>query len=132
MRVDRDVPSSACRTAALRRAGKSLSVTSRSSDRQRTRMRSVSSATGPEGAATGSAARAASRSGSWRLSRAANDESVVTGPPRSTALRTVIVALLGLVAVHAITTPTFGGPEALTWAEVPDLSPGAGEVLIDV
>src|SRR4051812_48356546 len=95
-------------------------------------MRSVSSATGPEGAATGSAARAASRSGSWRLSRAANDESVVTGPPRSTALRTVIVALLGLVAVHAITTPTFGGPEALTWAEVPDLSPGAGEVLIDV
>jgi putative PIG3 family NAD(P)H quinone oxidoreductase len=34
--------------------------------------------------------------------------------------------------VHAITTPTHGGPEVLTWAEVPDISPGPGEVLIDV
>ncbi|MBW1602303.1 NAD(P)H-quinone oxidoreductase [Streptomyces sp. JJ66] len=34
--------------------------------------------------------------------------------------------------MHAITIPEFGGPEALTWAEVPDPEPGEGEVLIDV
>lgn len=34
--------------------------------------------------------------------------------------------------MHAITTPTFGGPEVLTWAELPDPTPQAGEVLIDV
>ncbi len=34
--------------------------------------------------------------------------------------------------MHAITLPTFGGPEALTWAEVDDPTPGAGEVLVDV
>jgi putative PIG3 family NAD(P)H quinone oxidoreductase len=32
----------------------------------------------------------------------------------------------------AITLPCFGGPEALVWAEVPDLESGPGEVLIDV
>jgi len=34
--------------------------------------------------------------------------------------------------VYAITIPKPGGPEVLTWAEVPDPSPGADEVLIDV
>ncbi|HEX5496107.1 MAG TPA: NAD(P)H-quinone oxidoreductase [Mycobacteriales bacterium] len=34
--------------------------------------------------------------------------------------------------MHAITLPTFGGPDALTWAEVPDPEPGPGEVLVDV
>lgn len=34
--------------------------------------------------------------------------------------------------MHAITLPRFGGPEVLTWAEVPDPEPGPGEVLIDV
>jgi putative PIG3 family NAD(P)H quinone oxidoreductase len=34
------------------------------------------------------------------------------------------------VAVHAITIPKPGGPEVLTWAEVPDPEPGPGEVLI--
>lgn len=34
------------------------------------------------------------------------------------------------VAVRAITIPQPGGPEVLTWAEVPDPVPGAGEVLI--
>jgi putative PIG3 family NAD(P)H quinone oxidoreductase len=34
--------------------------------------------------------------------------------------------------VHAITTPSFGGPEVLTWAEVADPVVGAGEVLIEV
>jgi putative PIG3 family NAD(P)H quinone oxidoreductase len=34
--------------------------------------------------------------------------------------------------VHAITTPSYGGPEVLTWAEVPDPVPAAGEVLIEV
>ncbi len=34
--------------------------------------------------------------------------------------------------MKAMTLPTFGGPEALTWAEVPDPEPGGGEVLIDV
>jgi putative PIG3 family NAD(P)H quinone oxidoreductase len=34
--------------------------------------------------------------------------------------------------VHAITTPSFGGPEVLTWAEVPDPAPGPDDVLIDV
>ncbi|MCX2968058.1 MULTISPECIES: NAD(P)H-quinone oxidoreductase [Streptomyces] len=34
--------------------------------------------------------------------------------------------------MHAITIPEFGGPEALTWAEVPDPEPREGEVLIDV
>ncbi|HZN16705.1 MAG TPA: NAD(P)H-quinone oxidoreductase [Micromonosporaceae bacterium] len=34
--------------------------------------------------------------------------------------------------MYAITIPKPGGPEVLTWAEVPDPSPGADEVLIDV
>ncbi|MFF0816181.1 NAD(P)H-quinone oxidoreductase [Rhodococcus sp. NPDC003318] len=34
--------------------------------------------------------------------------------------------------MHAITVTAPGGPEVLTWSEVPDPSPGPGEVLIDV
>ncbi len=34
--------------------------------------------------------------------------------------------------MHAITLPSYGGPEALTWAEVDDPRPGPGEVLLDV
>ncbi len=34
--------------------------------------------------------------------------------------------------MKAVTLPSFGGPEALTWAEVPDPQPAAGEVLVDV
>jgi putative PIG3 family NAD(P)H quinone oxidoreductase len=34
--------------------------------------------------------------------------------------------------VHAITIPRPGGPEVLTWAEVPDPVPRAGEVLVEV
>jgi putative PIG3 family NAD(P)H quinone oxidoreductase len=34
--------------------------------------------------------------------------------------------------MHAITLPTFGGPEAMVWAEVPDPVPGPGEVLLDI
>ncbi|OSZ56081.1 NADPH:quinone oxidoreductase [Streptomyces pharetrae CZA14] len=34
--------------------------------------------------------------------------------------------------MHAITIPEPGGPEALTWAEVPDPEPGEGEVLVEV
>jgi putative PIG3 family NAD(P)H quinone oxidoreductase len=34
------------------------------------------------------------------------------------------------VAVHAITIPKPGGPDVLTWAEVPDPVPGPGEILI--
>jgi len=34
--------------------------------------------------------------------------------------------------VHAITTPSYGGPEVLTWAEVADPIAGAGEVLVEV
>lgn len=34
--------------------------------------------------------------------------------------------------MRAITLPTSGGPEVLTWAEVPDPSPAAGEVLVQV
>ncbi|GAA0265075.1 NAD(P)H-quinone oxidoreductase [Cryptosporangium japonicum] len=34
--------------------------------------------------------------------------------------------------MHAITITEPGGPEVLRWAEVPDLEPGDGEVLIDV
>ncbi|MBA2390624.1 MAG: NAD(P)H-quinone oxidoreductase [Geodermatophilaceae bacterium] len=34
--------------------------------------------------------------------------------------------------MRAITLPSFGGPEVLTWTEVPDPAPGAGEVLIEV
>ncbi|GAA2824741.1 NAD(P)H-quinone oxidoreductase [Kitasatospora paracochleata] len=34
--------------------------------------------------------------------------------------------------MHAMTIPQPGGPEALTWAEVPDPVPGAGEVLVEV
>jgi putative PIG3 family NAD(P)H quinone oxidoreductase len=34
--------------------------------------------------------------------------------------------------VHAITIPAPGGPEVLTWAEVPDPVPGPGEVLVEV
>jgi NADPH:quinone reductase-like Zn-dependent oxidoreductase len=37
-----------------------------------------------------------------------------------------------LALVHAITLPSYGGPESLVWAEVPDPTPGPGEVLIDV
>ena len=36
------------------------------------------------------------------------------------------------VPMHAITLPTFGGPDVLTWAEVPDPEPGPGEVLVEV
>ena len=34
--------------------------------------------------------------------------------------------------MHAVTIPQPGGPENLTWSEVPDPVPGPGEVLIDV
>ena len=34
--------------------------------------------------------------------------------------------------MHAVTLPTFGGPDVLTWAEVDDPAPGPGEVLIQV
>lgn len=34
--------------------------------------------------------------------------------------------------MHAITIPDSGGPEVLTWAEVPDPVPAAGEVLVEV
>ncbi|MEU7480073.1 NAD(P)H-quinone oxidoreductase [Lentzea sp. NPDC042327] len=34
--------------------------------------------------------------------------------------------------MHAITVREPGGPEVLEWTEVPDLSPGPGEVLVDV
>ncbi|MBF9349660.1 quinone oxidoreductase [Mycobacteroides chelonae] len=34
--------------------------------------------------------------------------------------------------MHAITVDQPGGPEALCWTEVPDPSPGPGEILIDV
>jgi len=34
--------------------------------------------------------------------------------------------------VLAVTLPSYGGPEVLTWAEVPDPEPAAGEVLLDV
>ncbi len=34
--------------------------------------------------------------------------------------------------MYAITIPEPGGPEALTWAKVPDPVPGDGEVLIDI
>ncbi|MER6344895.1 NAD(P)H-quinone oxidoreductase [Streptomyces sp. NPDC001595] len=34
--------------------------------------------------------------------------------------------------MYAITIPEPGGPEALTWSEVPDPKPGEGEVLIEV
>ena len=34
--------------------------------------------------------------------------------------------------VHAMTLPSYGGPDVLTWAEVPDPVPGTGEVLVEV
>jgi len=34
--------------------------------------------------------------------------------------------------MYAITLPEFGGPEVLTWARVPDPTPGPGEVLLDI
>ncbi len=34
--------------------------------------------------------------------------------------------------MYAMTLPSFGGPEALTWAEVPDPVAGPGEVLIEI
>lgn len=34
--------------------------------------------------------------------------------------------------MYAVTIPEPGGPEVLTWAEVPDPTPGPGEVLIEV
>jgi len=34
--------------------------------------------------------------------------------------------------VYAITLPSFGGPEVLTWAEVDEPTCGPGEVVIDV
>lgn len=34
--------------------------------------------------------------------------------------------------MHAITIEEPGGPEALVWAEVPDPTPGAGEVIVEV
>ena len=36
------------------------------------------------------------------------------------------------VAMRAITITEAGGPDVLTWAEVPDPEPGPGEVLIDI
>jgi putative PIG3 family NAD(P)H quinone oxidoreductase len=37
-----------------------------------------------------------------------------------------------VATVHAITIPTPGGPDVLTWAEVPEPVPGTGEVLVEV
>ncbi len=37
-----------------------------------------------------------------------------------------------LSRMKAVTLPSFGGPEALTWSDVPDPEPGPGEVLINV
>jgi putative PIG3 family NAD(P)H quinone oxidoreductase len=34
--------------------------------------------------------------------------------------------------MYAITLPEFGGPEVLTWAQVPDPTPGPGEVLVEI
>lgn len=34
--------------------------------------------------------------------------------------------------MYAVTIPRPGGPDVLTWTEVPDPEPGAGEVLIDI
>jgi NADPH:quinone reductase-like Zn-dependent oxidoreductase len=34
--------------------------------------------------------------------------------------------------MHALTIPEPGGPEKLTWTEVPDPAPGEGEVLINL
>ncbi|HZE65078.1 MAG TPA: NAD(P)H-quinone oxidoreductase [Sporichthyaceae bacterium] len=34
--------------------------------------------------------------------------------------------------MYAITLPEFGGPEVLTWAQVPDPTPGPGEVVLDI
>ena len=34
--------------------------------------------------------------------------------------------------MHAITLPSYGGPEVLSWAEVADPAPDAGEVLVEV
>jgi putative PIG3 family NAD(P)H quinone oxidoreductase len=34
--------------------------------------------------------------------------------------------------MYAITLPSFGGPEVLTWAQVPDPTPAPGEVLVDI
>jgi putative PIG3 family NAD(P)H quinone oxidoreductase len=34
--------------------------------------------------------------------------------------------------VHAVTLPSYGGPEVLSWAEVADPEPAAGEVLVEV
>jgi len=34
--------------------------------------------------------------------------------------------------VFAVTLPSYGGPEVLTWTEVPDPRPATGEILIDV
>src|SRR3954447_24028310 len=34
--------------------------------------------------------------------------------------------------MYAITLPEFGGPEVLTWAQVPDPTPGPGEVLLEI
>ncbi|MGQ0463936.1 MAG: NAD(P)H-quinone oxidoreductase [Sporichthyaceae bacterium] len=34
--------------------------------------------------------------------------------------------------MYAMTLPSFGGPEVLTWAEVPDPVPGPGEVLLEI
>jgi len=34
--------------------------------------------------------------------------------------------------MYAVTLPTYGGPEVLTWTEVPDPEAGPGEVVVDV
>ena len=34
--------------------------------------------------------------------------------------------------MYAVTLPSFGGPEVLTWTEVPDPEPGEGEVLVEI
>lgn len=39
---------------------------------------------------------------------------------------------ISLFGMYAITLPSYGGPEVLTRAEVPDPEPAAGEVIIDV
>jgi putative PIG3 family NAD(P)H quinone oxidoreductase len=53
-------------------------------------------------------------------------------PREPTASRTDCLIPPRVIGVHAITLPTFGPPEVLTWAEVADPVAGAGDVVIDV
>jgi NADPH2:quinone reductase len=48
-------------------------------------------------------------------------------PPRTSARERITV-----LSMYAITISEPGGPEVLTWAKVPDPTPGDGEVLLDV